>query len=103
MNRRRFDSHAASHGAIQWRALWIILLALVAVLLLRQKHNELMGLGMEPTRAAIAHAISLTGYSLLMLAGTLGLIAAVDVPWQIFQHHKQLRMTVRAEHMTGRG
>lgn len=70
-----------------------ILLALVAVLLLRQKSGELMGLGMEPTRAAIAHAVSLTGYSLLMLAATLGLIAAVDVPWQIFQHHKQLRMT----------
>ncbi len=70
-----------------------ILLALVAVLLLRQKSGELMGLGLEPTRAAIAHSISLTGHALLMLAGTLGLIAAVDVPWQLFQHSKQLRMT----------
>ena len=70
-----------------------ILLALVAVLLLRQKSGELMGLGLEPPRAAIAHAVSLTGYALLMLAGTLGLIAAVDVPWQLFQHSKQLRMT----------
>jgi flagellar biosynthesis protein FlhB len=70
-----------------------ILLALVAVLLLRQKSGELMGLGLEPPRAAIAHATSLTGYALLMLAGTLGLIAAVDVPWQLFQHSKQLRMT----------
>jgi|KBSSwiStaDraftv2_1062776.scaffolds.fasta_scaffold00616_10 flagellar biosynthetic protein FlhB len=69
------------------------LLALVAILLLRQKSGELMGLGLEPTRAAIAHAVSLTGYALLMLAGTLGLIAAVDVPWQLFQHSKQLRMT----------
>jgi flagellar biosynthetic protein FlhB len=70
-----------------------ILLALVAILLLRQKSGELMGLGLEPTRAGIAHAVSLTGYALLMLAGTLGLIAAVDVPWQLFQHSKQLRMT----------
>jgi flagellar biosynthetic protein FlhB len=70
-----------------------ILLALVAVFLLRQKSGELLGLGMEPTRAAIAHAISLAGYALLMLAGTLGLIAAVDVPWQLFQYHKGLRMT----------
>jgi flagellar biosynthetic protein FlhB len=69
------------------------LLALVAILLLRQKSGELMGLGLEPPRAAIAHAVSLTGYALLMLAGTLGLIAAVDVPWQLFQHSKQLRMT----------
>jgi flagellar biosynthesis protein FlhB len=70
-----------------------ILLALVAIALLRQKSGELMGLGLEPTRPAIAHAISLTGHALLMLAGTLGLIAAVDVPWQLFQHSKQLRMT----------
>ena len=69
------------------------LLALVAVLILKQKSAELLGLGMEPTRAGIAHAISLTGYAFLMLAGTLGLIAAADVPWQLFQHHKQLKMT----------
>jgi flagellar biosynthetic protein FlhB len=70
-----------------------ILLALVAILLLRQKSGELMGLGTEPIRAAIAHAMSLAGHAFLMLATTLGLIAAVDVPWQLFQHNKQLRMT----------
>jgi flagellar biosynthesis protein FlhB len=70
-----------------------ILLALVAIVLLRQKSGELMSLGMEPTHAAIAHAMSLTGHAFLMLATTLGLIAAVDVPWQLFQHNKQLRMT----------
>ena len=70
-----------------------IFLGLVSVLVLRQKSGELMGLGMEPTRVAIAHATSLTGYAFLMLAGTLGLIAAIDVPWQLFQHNKQLRMT----------
>jgi flagellar biosynthesis protein FlhB len=70
-----------------------ILLALVALLVLKQKSGELMGLGMEPTRVAIAHAISLTGYAFLMLAGVLGLIAAADVPWQLFQHNKQLKMT----------
>jgi flagellar biosynthetic protein FlhB len=70
-----------------------IFLALVAVLILKQKSGELMGLGLEPTRTAIAHATSLTGYALLMLAGTLGLIAAMDVPWQLFQYNKQLKMT----------
>jgi flagellar biosynthetic protein FlhB len=70
-----------------------IALALVAFHLLRQKSGELMGLGMEPTRIAIAHAASLTGYALLMLAGTLGLIAALDVPWQIWQHRQKLKMT----------
>ena len=70
-----------------------LFIGIVAVLLLKQKYHELMGLGAEPPRAAIGHAISLTGYSFLMLASTLGLIAAIDVPWQLFQHNKKLRMT----------
>ena len=32
-------------------------------------------------------------YALLMLAATLGLIAAADVPWQLYQHTRQLRMS----------
>jgi flagellar biosynthetic protein FlhB len=70
-----------------------IFLALVSVLILKQKSGELMGLGTEPVNGAIAHAISLTGYAFLMLGATYGLIAAIDVPWQLFQHSKQLRMT----------
>ncbi len=68
-------------------------LALVAICVLRQKSAELMGLGMEPMGSAIAHAASLTGYAFLMLAGTLGFIAAVDVPWQLYQHSQRLRMS----------
>jgi flagellar biosynthesis protein FlhB len=70
-----------------------IFLALVSIVILKQKSSELMGLGTEPINAAIAHSISLTGYAFLMLAATYGLIAAIDVPWQLFQHNKQLKMT----------
>ena len=69
------------------------LLALVAALFLWSRSGELLGLGSEPTAAAIGHAIRLSGQALLALAGALALIAAVDVPWQLFQHMKQLRMT----------
>lgn len=68
-------------------------LAIVAVCVLRQKSTELMQLGAEPSELAFAHAASLTGYAFLMLAGTLGLIAAIDVPWQLYQHSKRLRMS----------
>ena len=70
-----------------------IALALVALLILKQKSTELMGLGTEPSKLAIAHAASLTGYALLVLAGALGLIAAADVPYQLWQHSRRLRMT----------
>jgi flagellar biosynthetic protein FlhB len=68
-------------------------LATVAVIFLWLKAPELMNLGSEPTAAAIGHAVRLGGQALLALAGGLALIAAVDVPWQIFQHMKQLRMS----------
>jgi flagellar biosynthetic protein FlhB len=68
-------------------------LAVVALWLLRQKTAELLGLGVEPVPFAIAHAASLTGYALLVLGGTLGCIAAIDVPWQLWQHSQKLRMT----------
>jgi flagellar biosynthetic protein FlhB len=69
------------------------LVALVAVVFLWLKTNELLGLGSEPTAASIGHAISLSGEALLALGGALGLIAAVDVPWQLFNYMKSLRMT----------
>lgn len=67
--------------------------ALVAVIFLWLKTDEMLTLGAEPTGAAIGHAVTLTGHALLMLSGGLVLIAAVDVPFQIFQHMKSLRMT----------
>jgi flagellar biosynthetic protein FlhB len=69
------------------------LVALVAVVFLWMKTGEMLGLGAEPTAAGIGHAITLSGQALLALAGALVLIAAVDVPWQLFSHLKQLRMT----------
>jgi flagellar biosynthetic protein FlhB len=90
-----FGRMFSSRGAVELAKAFakFIALALVAIYILKKKSPELMGLGMESTPVAIAHAASLTGYALLMLAGTLGLIAAVDVPWQLFQHSKRLRMT----------
>jgi len=69
------------------------LVALVATVFLWMKTNELLGLGSEPTAASIGHAVSLSGQALLALGGALGLIAAVDVPWQLFNYMKSLRMT----------
>ena len=70
-----------------------LLLALVAALVLKQQSGAILALGSEPTAVAVAHCASLSGFALLMLAATLGLIAAADVPWQLYQHTKQLRMT----------
>jgi flagellar biosynthetic protein FlhB len=70
-----------------------LVIAVIAAMVIKQKSLELMGLSGEPIGTALAHAATLTGHALLMLAAGLGLIAAVDVPWQRYQHTQSLKMT----------
>ena len=70
-------------------------LAVIAVAFLWTKTDELMNLGMEPTAAGIGHAVTLSGQALFAFAGGLVLIAAIDVPFQLFQHIKSLKMSLQ--------
>jgi flagellar biosynthesis protein FlhB len=82
------------------------IVGIAAVIVLRNNTAELMGLGSEPIHAAIAHAISMTGQALIALTAALVVIAAIDVPFQLWQHHKELRMTreeVKQEHKESEG
>ncbi len=83
-----------------------LLVGAIAVIFLRSKTPELLGLGNEPLNAGIAHAAQLTGQALLVLSGSLAIIAAVDVPLQLTQYMKQLRMSrqeTRQEHRESDG
>ncbi|HUK02322.1 MAG TPA: flagellar biosynthesis protein FlhB [Steroidobacteraceae bacterium] len=70
-----------------------LVVATVAVVFLKKKSPELLSLGAEPLQPAIAHAAALTGSALLALAASLALIAAFDVPWQLWNFSQRLRMT----------
>jgi flagellar biosynthetic protein FlhB len=68
--------------------------------------DSLLGLGSEPVDRAIVHAMSITGQALVALTAALILIAAVDVPFQLWQYHRDMRMTkeeVRREHKESEG
>jgi flagellar biosynthesis protein FlhB len=69
------------------------IIAVITVMFLWSRTNEMLGLGQEPTAAAIGHAITLSGQALLFFSAGLALIAAIDVPYQLFQHIKSLKMT----------
>jgi flagellar biosynthesis protein FlhB len=69
------------------------LVALFAVMFLSSKIPELLVLGSESTVTAVAHAAKLSGEALLLLATALVLIAAIDVPFQLYQYTKQLKMS----------
>jgi flagellar biosynthetic protein FlhB len=70
-----------------------LIVAAIAVMFLWMKTNEMLQLGAEPTAAAIGHAVTLAGHALLAVSAGLAIIAAIDVPFQLFQHIKSLRMT----------
>lgn len=67
----------------------------VAALVLWKQSGEFLGLSQEPIQQAIGHALSLCGEALLAMAAALGLIAAIDVPYQLWQHQQDLKMTLQ--------
>jgi flagellar biosynthetic protein FlhB len=71
----------------------VAVVGVIGWVLLRGLTPQLMGLSAEPLNSAIGHSAALAGYALLVLTCGLVLIAAVDVPFQLWQHAKELRMT----------
>jgi flagellar biosynthetic protein FlhB len=67
--------------------------AVVAVLVLWNDASVLLELGREPTALAIGHAAKLSGQALLAISSGLLLIAAIDVPYQLWQYFKQMKMS----------
>lgn len=51
---------------------------------------NLSGMGLEP---AIRELVNLVGWAFVLVSSTLILVAAVDVPFQVWDHKKQLKMT----------
>lgn len=69
------------------------LVAVFAVSWLWFSIDDLLGLGRQPIHSGISRAIEICGISLLVVSCALILIAAVDVPFQLWQYQKKLRMT----------
>ena len=65
----------------------------VAVLVLQWLANEFIGLGREPLHRALAHSGQLMSVAFLLFSTALLVIAAVDVPFQLWDHMKKLKMT----------
>ncbi len=76
------------------------------VLVLQRLAGDFLSLSTEAVRPALAHTGWLCAFALLAMSSVLILIAAVDVPFQLWDHAKKLRMTrqeVRDEHKETEG
>lgn len=67
--------------------------ALVALWVLKRDMAELLQLGSEPSATAIVHAFRVCGSAFIALSAGLLIIAAIDVPIQLWQYSKKLKMT----------
>lgn len=67
--------------------------AVAAAVLLWSQADDLMRLGREPLNLAIGDSLRLCGAALIALAGSMVLIAGIDVPLSLWQYHRSLRMT----------
>ncbi|MBK4994466.1 flagellar biosynthesis protein FlhB [Pseudomonas sp. S37] len=65
----------------------------VAVVVLSNDRQALLAIANEPLEQAIIHSLQVVGWSALWMAAGLLLIAAADVPFQLYQAHQKLKMT----------
>lgn len=70
-----------------------LVIGTVAVTVMRGELEPILGLVSESTRPAIAHLGHLLAVTFLFVVAALALIVAIDVPLQIWNHRRQLRMT----------
>lgn len=69
------------------------LVAVAAVVLIWNLSGPMLGLGNEPLERALTHTAHLVGWSFLVLSLAMLVIAAADVPFQLWDYARQLRMT----------
>jgi flagellar biosynthetic protein FlhB len=73
----------------------VSLMIVLAVLMLNALKGDLKSLAFEDIAGAIAHSTSISAWVAIGLSAATILIALVDVPFQIWEHTKKLRMSVQ--------
>ncbi len=70
-----------------------LLIGGITILLLYNTLNKYLALHHMDMVQAISHLNGLIGWSVILLASSLILLAAIDVPFQLWDHKRQLKMT----------
>lgn len=69
------------------------LIAGVAGWMIWYQHEGILGLAVEPLESAMVHFGQISLLTFLAAAAAFGLIVLLDVPYQLWNYHRQLRMT----------
>jgi len=79
---------------------------IVAFLLLSGLFEEILGLSRETIPNNFEHATTMLLWMFLVLALSIGIIVAIDAPYQVWNHNRQLKMTkqeIKDEHKSTEG
>jgi flagellar biosynthetic protein FlhB len=88
----------SAHGVVELAkaVAKVLVVGGVAALVMWTSLDALLSLSQEATFSAAVHAARLVGWTLILMVGGMALIVAIDVPYQLWSHHRKLRMS-RAE------
>lgn len=78
----------------------------IAILILQVRTVDLLSIAEEPAVPAMEHVLWTLGWSFFLLSCATIIIAMIDVPFQIYDHQKKLKMTmqeVKDEHKDSEG
>ncbi|MES2263431.1 MAG: flagellar biosynthesis protein FlhB [Pseudomonadota bacterium] len=70
-----------------------IVVGFVAYLVVMKQKDAVLGLALEPLKLGSVHMVDLIGTSFLFIVGSLGFIAAIDAPYQIWHYANKMKMT----------
>lgn len=88
---RMFSRRAPVEGLKAFAKFAVV--AIASVILLSQWAGEIFMLGSEPLRQGLAHTAHIVGWAFMAISSVLVLIAAVDVPFQLWDNANKLKMT----------
>jgi flagellar biosynthetic protein FlhB len=83
-----------------------LLIGGVAWLVISSEFREMMGMLNEPVNSALPHMLRLVAITCALIIASLLAVVLMDVPYQLWSHHKKLRMSledVRQEHKESEG
>ncbi|PXW22385.1 flagellar biosynthesis protein FlhB [Paraburkholderia caballeronis] len=70
-----------------------LVVGVIGTLAIWQRRDEILSLAMQPAHRAFADALHLVAVCCGMTVAGLFVIAALDVPYQVWSYHRKLRMT----------
>ena len=70
-----------------------VLVSVATIILLRSQIDSFLGVGLEPLKQGLAHTGQLLTWAFLLVSMVLILVVIVDVPFQLWDHQRQLKMT----------